>query len=273
MQLKELCHLLDMPKEVQEKVVKYGNEIDFKKINSEITKMNNPNSWDKEREELTGFLTPDETGLKMLTCQLHAVCNTYERYKDMGISDEIFIQTMKFFSRFLYRYHEIHGEYKYVWAWWAVRQISMQEFRIGELEYEMIIQDNKKVISIHIPSDIHLTSSNLRKSYQDARNFFAKFYPAYANAEMICGTWMLAPELKNLLPEGSRILQFQKSFVITSQDDNSSGILDWVYGSKDIPFKNLPEDTSLQRKLKKYLLDGGKVEWTNGTLVSNPFCG
>lgn len=207
----------------------------------------------------------------MLTCQLYAACNTYEKYKDMGVLDEIFIETMKFFSRFLYYYNEIYGEYRYVWGWWAVRLISMQEFRIGELEYEMMIQDNKKLISIHIPSDANMASVNLRKSYLEARGFFEKYYPEFAKVDMVCGSWLLAPALKKLLPDSSKIIQFQHSFELTSQEDDSLGFLDWVYGRRDIPFENLPEETSLQRKLKHYIQNGGKVEWANGTLIQNPF--
>jgi len=271
MQISELCNLIDVPKAVQDMIVRYENEIDFTNIEAEMTQMNTPEAWEKAIEGLTEFLAPDEKGLRLLTCQLHAACNTYEKYKDMGISEDIFIETMKFFSRFLYCYKKIYGEYKYVWGWWAVRQISMQEFRIGDLEYEMTIQDDKKLISIHIPSDAHMATSNLRKSYLDARNFFEKYYPDFAKADMICGSWLLAPALKKLLPDNSRIIQFQNSFVLTSQENDSPGFLDWIYGRRDIPFENLPEETSLQRKLKHYLLNGGKVEWANGTLIPNPF--
>ena len=271
MKINELCNMIDMPEVVREKLIKHENEIDFAGIETEITKMNNVDTWEEEREKLTAFLAPDENGLKMLTCQLHEVCNRYKEYKDMGISDDIFIDTMKFFSRFLYAYNKIFGEYQYVWAWWAVRQITMQEFRIGELEYEMMVQNDKKVIGVHIPSDANMESVNLKKSYLDARDFFGKFYPDYADADMICGSWLLAPALKKLLPEDSRIIQFQKSFVLTSQEADSPGILDWVYGRRDIPFADLPEETSLQRKLKQYLINGGKVEWANGTLAADPF--
>lgn len=34
--------------------------------------MNDPALWDKALEELTKYLTPDEDGLRMLTCQLNA---------------------------------------------------------------------------------------------------------------------------------------------------------------------------------------------------------
>lgn len=271
MQIRELCNLIDIPKEVQEKVIKYENEIDFASIGTEMDQMNDPKTWEKAIEGITKYLAPDEYGLKMLTCQLHAACYTYEKYKDKKISDEIFIGTMKFFSRFLYYYNEIYGEYKYVWGWWAVRQISMQEFRIGDLEYEMTIEDNKKRISIHIPSDANIVSSNLRKSYLEARDFFADYYPEFANVDMICGSWLLAPALRTILPGSSKIIQFQNSFQLTSQEEDSLGFLDWVYGRRDIPFENLPEETSLQRKLKNYLKNGGKVEWANGTLISNPF--
>lgn len=271
MQISELCNLIDVPKGVQEKVIKYENEIDFASIENEIFQMNNPENWEKAIEELTKLLAPDEDGLKILTCQLYAACITYEKYRDMGISDDIYIETMKFFSRFLYYYNEIYGEYKYVWGWWAVREISMQEFRIGDLEYEMTIQNNKKLISIHIPSDANMTRSNLRKSYLDARDFFANYYPEFAKVDMICDSWLLAPALKKLLPDSSKIIQFQNSFELTSKEDDSSGFLDWIYGRRDIPFENLPEETSLQRKLKPYLLNGGKVEWASGTLIANPF--
>lgn len=271
MQISELCDLIHIPSEVKEKVIEYEYLLDFANIENEMAQMNDPKTWDKAIEGLTNFLTPDEKGLKMLTCQLHAACNTYMKYKDKGISDEIYIGTMMFFSRFLYYYKEIHGEFKYVWGWWAVRQISMLEFRIGDLEYEMMIQDDKKLISIHIPSDADMTSSNLRKSYLDARDFFVNYYPEFAKVDMICGSWLLAPALKKLLPDCSKIIQFQNSFEITSQEDDSLGFLDWVYGRRDIPYENLPEETSLQRKLKPYLLNGGKVEWTNATLISNPF--
>ena len=271
MQISELCNLIDVPKVVQEKVIKYEKEIYFKSIENEMVQMNDPATWEKALEGLTKYIAPDEDGLKMLTCQLYAACNKYGKYKDLGISDEIYVGTMKFFSRFLYSYNEIYGEYKYVWGWWAVRQISMQEFRISDLEYEMTMQEGKKLISIHIPSDANMTSSNLRKSYLDARDFFADYYPEFAKADMICGSWLLAPALKKFLPDSSKIIQFQNSFKLTNQEDDSLGFLDWIYGRRDILFENLPEETSLQRKLKPYLLNGGKVEWANGTLISNPF--
>jgi hypothetical protein len=43
-------------------------------------------------------------------------------------------------------------------------------------------------------------------------------------------------------------------------------VLDWVYPGANPHIPSLPERTSLQRKMKKFLLDGGKVGWAKGII-------
>ena len=271
MKITDLCKLLEIPEEVIEKVSECEKLIDFKGLDQELEQMKHPESWEAALERLKGLLGSDEDGMKILTCQLYCVCDTYDQYEDLGIAKEIFIDTMKFFTRFLIDYKERHGEYRYVWAWWAVRQISMVEFRIGELEYEMRIKDDRHLIDIHIPADADMTTGKLRSSYLAARDFFDHYYPDYAGVAMVCNSWLLAPSLKKVLPESSRILQFQSNFTIEQVEEDSLGFMDWVYGSRDIPVEELPEKTSLQKNLKLHLRNNGKIEWTSGTLVSDPF--
>ncbi len=33
----------------------------------------------------------------------------------------------------------------------------------------------------------------------------------------------------------------------------------WIFKKADIPVENLPEDTTLQRNVKKYLMAGGQI--------------
>jgi hypothetical protein len=268
----ELCNLLGIQAVVQEKLLEREKSIDFKSIAQELEQMKHPECWEGALERLKGILGADGDGMKILTCQLQCVCDTYAKYEELGISKEIFIATMKFFPRFLQDHKDRHGSYQYVWAWWVVRQISMVEYRIGELEYEMRIEKGRHLIDIHIPADADMTIDKLRNSYLEALDFFEKYYPDYKGADMVCNSWLLAPALKYVLPENSKILQFQKSFDIDHVDLDSLGFMDWVYGSKDIPLEELPEDTSLQRNLKPYLRNNGKIGWASGKLISNPFC-
>jgi hypothetical protein len=271
MNLIELCYMLEIPEEVSNRLIDCEKAIDFKVIKHEMEQMKHPEGWEDALAGLKNLLGTDEDGMKILTCQMRCVCDTYAKYEELGISKEIFIATMKFFPRFLQEHKDRHGSYRYVWAWWAVRQISMVEYRIGELEYEMRIEKDRHLIDIHIPADADMTQSKLRQSYLEALEFFKKYYPEYIEADMVCSSWLLAPSLKNVLSENSKILQFQKAFEIVNMEKDSLGFMDWVYGSKDIPVEELPENTRLQRNLKPYLRNKGKIEWTTGKLIANPF--
>lgn len=203
MNIIELCYLLEIQKEVQEKLIEYEKSIDFISIEQEIEQMKHPKSWEGALERLKCVLGSDEDGIKILTCQLKCACDTYVKYEELGIPKEIFIATMKFFPRFLQDHMDRHGSYRYVWAWWAVRQISMVEYRIGELEYEMRIEKGRRIIDIHIPADADMAINKLRDSYLDALNFFKKFYPDFKEADMVCTSWLFAPSLKHVLPDNS----------------------------------------------------------------------
>lgn len=49
-------------------------------------------------------------------------------------------------------------------------------------------------------------------------------------------------------------------------EEDSLGFMDWIYGSKDIPIEELPEKTLLQKNVKEFLKQGGKIGWTSGEL-------
>jgi hypothetical protein len=271
MNIIEICKMLDIQSEVVEKLLDCEKHIDFKSMEQDIEEMRHPECWEGALERLKHLLGDDEDGMKILACQLRCACDVYDKYEEIGIPKEIFIATMKFFTRFLQDYKDRHGSYRYVWGWWAVHQLSMVEYRIGELEYEMRMENSRPLIDIHIPADADMSLDKLRKSYLEAVSFFERFYPEFIKADMVCSSWLLAPALKNVLPESSRIMRFQKSFEVQKVEEDSLAFMDWVYGTRDIPLEKLPEDTSLQRKLKPYLLNNGKVEWASGKLISNPF--
>lgn len=272
MKIIELCNLLEIQSEVKEKLIECEKHIDFKCITQEIEQMKHPECWEGALERLKCLLGNDEDGMKILTCQLRCVCDIYAKYEELGISKRTFIATMKFFPRFLQDYKDRHGSYRYVWAWWAVRQISMVEYRIGELEYEMRIENGRHLIDIHIPADADMEIGKLRNSYQEALVFFEKYYPDFEGADMVCYSWLLAPSLKYVLPENSKILQFQKSFIIERIEEDNLGFMDWIYGNRSIPVEELPEDTTLQKNLKPYLRNNGIIGVASGKLISNPFC-
>ena len=98
-----------------------------------------------------------------------------------------------------------------------------------------------------------------RNLYTRPGKFFERYYPNYRQAPYTCESWLLSPALKDLLPPNSRILNFQALFEVDKVHWESDAVLEWVFQKRGNSLEELPEDTSLQRKMKAYLLDGGKV--------------
>lgn len=173
---------------------------------------------------------------------------------------------MKFLSRFLADDLKKTGSVVFRWGWWFPRQLSMREFRIGALEYEMTGSDGTPKIFLHIPSDADLSEGSVSDSLRRSALFFAEYFPRYAAAERMCESWMLSPVLQRLLPADSRILAFQRRFRTLKTDEASKAALEWIYPDPSLPYDELPETTSLRRNAKKLLLAGGTIGWTLGVL-------
>lgn len=266
MTLSEICKGISLQPALCETVLDFAKGYDFTEAEKltdnyfDFSKLNDVTSG------LKGLLGEDKGNVKFLASVLNAACKTYEKYKEKGISDEIFFDTMKCFTRFSGECLEKTGVLAFDREWWTGRQVGMHLFRIGLLEFDMKYGDDP-YIGVHIPSDSVLEYESLKASFASAREFFAKYFPEYGKCEIRCSTWLFAPEVRERLSETSRIRMFGDFFELTPTETKSNSFTIWLFGVEDNgSYENLKEETSLQRSMKKFLLDGGKITVTNGVL-------
>jgi hypothetical protein len=267
MTLERLCGILELPKEASDAVIMYKKS-HTSVLDSLLAEIDGELD-DRTIEDLQKKIGEDPHGFFILAVLLSCACKTYESYREKEIPETVFVQTMKFCTRFIEEHKRIHGEYGFTWAWWFPRQLMMREFRVGELEFEFVCGDEEKAVFIHIPGDANMEEQHIRASLWAYRRFLEKYYPDWLDAEWYCESWLLSPALEQLLPENSNILKFQRLFYVESVDEESTAVLDWVYPGEKTDFANLSERTSLQKNMKKYLLKGGKVGWTKGRIKKN----
>ena len=254
MELLELCEKIGLPGVVTARV------LSVPAVPEEILcQLRTPELWPLGRAALNAHLKPDGDGLKELAGHLQCALKTWELCKKRGISEEIYVETMKCFTRFVTEHLESYGRYGFDRGFWTVRQLSGVLFRIGELEYET--RDDG--IHLHIPSDAVLERPRLRSSWEAARAMLGE-------ADMVCHSWLLSPDLPGLLEESSRILAFQRNFHIFDPEPEDS-VRQWVFKNPNLSDEALPEDTSLQRRLKAFLLAGNTFHAAHGRLREEPF--
>ncbi len=167
---------------------------------------------------------------------------------------------MRCFTRFIEECRKKNGRMFFDRGWWTYRQISMNLFRIGELEYQFKEHDGENVIALHIPSDADLSEEAVDESMRQAAIFFRTYYEEYKYKKYTCNSWLMSPALRPLLPERSNILSFQERFDIVQEDREDQEYIEWLFQVPvDTDHRELPADSSLQKKVKELLLSGGAI--------------
>ena len=217
-------------------------------------------------------LKKEESGLWFLWLYSNMACIVYERYMEEGISEVVFwdtFQDIRFWCENTEREFGTLGLAVYEWFF---RHIDMVLFRFGRLHFEAMmmeetvidkknVEESKKtgmvciekgtqVINIHIAQGEPLTWEACEKSIDMAKEFWGE------DKTYVCHSWLLYPGLDEVLSETSNIREFRKHFKVL-QIDYKEREAEWrVFGKVLKNVVEYPEETSLQRRVKEYLLSG-----------------
>ena len=266
MNLSTLCDQIALHPEMKARVLSFAKDFDFAVVDAYQEGYWDYGNMSEALAQTKAVLGADTDGVKILACMLKAAADTHDVYREKGISDEIYFDTMRCFSRFVQETLEMKGALCFDRAYWTPRQVGCHLFRIGALEYEIKPRESDRVISIHIPSDADFSPSAVGRSLADAKRFFAVYDPTLSDAEYQCHSWLLDEQLKTMLRADSKIVQFQNRFEIYDAGEAGSAFLRWVYCTDSSDYAALPEDTSLQINMKKHLLAGGVIRNSHGRI-------
>lgn len=264
MELQELYHLIDLQPEMVQKLESVRESIplgiDIESIEPYLEQLMDIESAAQSYDYLKKLFQDDQDHLKMLYCQLECARRVFARYQEKHIPKDIYVDTMRCFTRFIEECKKKNGRMFFDRGWWTYRQTSMNIFRIGELEYQFDEHKGENVIGLHIPSDADLSKEAVDRSLEQAEIFFRTYYSDFEYEKYTCESWLLSPALKLLLPPKSNILSFQDRFNIIQEDKEDKEYIEWLFQVPlHTPYKDLPEVTSLQKKGKELLLNGGAI--------------
>lgn len=163
-----------------------------------------------------------------------------------------------------------------IWGSFFIRGSIIQ---VGRLQYEVGVGNFNRLkryfngedhtyVYIHIPKGDKLDDNDVSESLSKARECVRKYYPEYDNVVYFTETWLLSPEVKEILPANSNIIKFQNRFEIVSYGEDTKNFLTFVFNEvlNSHEYKDLAEKTMLQRGLKKMLLDGKELHSGLGIL-------
>lgn len=274
MNIIELCKCIELDSATSRTVSEFedNSEIQqivphFKQLISGLTAAETASNVQSELEKNLSesrFSEINKNGIFMLYIHLKAACLSFEKYTEKDISFEIFKDTMKCFSRFVSEHVESFNKIGFDRAFWTYRQLSLQLFRIGELEYEIISPEES---AIHIPSDADISLDKCRASFERYGKFLEKTFKMHPSRFSL-DSWLISPALDGLLEPSSKIIAFKNCFELEEWNKDSADYKQWIFGKENISIEEMPEKTSLQRKSKALLKSGGKIGTAKGYLKS-----
>ncbi len=208
-----------------------------------------------------------EDGKKNFLYFLYFCEATEKIYKEKGIDESILMDTLSDFPRWLDIWSELKGEMYLGELDWLSYHLGAKLFKLGRLQfcfsnrYEFPgigVKKGDAVVDTHIPAAGHLDTEECQKSFDFAREFFAKYFPEKEWKVFTCHSWLLGEDLKELLNENSNILKFQKFFTIDSQHETDA-ILSYTFHWKiqREELSKIDATSSFAKKVKEKALNGG----------------
>lgn len=129
--------------------------------------------------------------------------------------------------------------------------------RFSGFEFERSSYNDRPAIGVHIPPDTDISEKKSVAAFRDALEFYGKHYPEDNMSGLVCKSWLLNPEIEVLLGKKTTISRFGDLFERSFISNNDGGVYRFIFGrgTPDHPEK-FCENTSLQKAVKKYILDG-----------------
>lgn len=218
------------------------------------------------------LITDMEAGLLPLAIIAHLTSYALEVNGARGIPREQTIETLRDVNVWLDGYYEQEGVRAFCEYCWLRRHFTGTLFTIGRLQFCLeenvgLAPEGKMVIDTHIPRGGKLTQEECLKSFAMAEEFFDKYFPGHDAKYFYCHSWLLSKDLEAVCGEGSNVLNFSHMWNYHAcEPDYSAQAVRHVFGINYVrdDIDQFPENTSLQRKVKAYLLDGNDINIGSG---------
>ena len=102
---------------------------------------------------------------------------------------------------------------------WLVCVWSGAYFWLGRLAFNLTRLDGRWVIDTHIPESGPLTPESVDDSFARAREVFGTHFADLPAEELHCRSWLLDPQLAEVLPGESNMVRFQRRWELYGDAD------------------------------------------------------
>lgn len=132
--------------------------------------------------------------------------------------------------------------------------------------WQQILKPNDFVVTIHIPGSDKLLQKTMEESFIDAVPILKKAFKDYAPKKLVCTSWLLSPQLSDILDSKSNILRFQSYFDRIGWYEHENAIYEHIFHTSKCPLEKLVPKNRFQESILRMYHEGQKLHTGFGIL-------
>lgn len=205
--------------------------------------------------------------------------------QSLGIPDKITQFTVADLGRNMRVHRKREGIGGLGTMWWLGLHFCGIIYQLGRLQFErrlagkeiaLSMQANginadasTPVLSIHIPDYMGpMDRDACSESISLAVEFYNQYFPNWPVHYGQCHSWLLDPQLKEILKPTSNIVHFQDRFVLSDEiSESSESVMQFVFGKHVRDIDEITAQSSLERGIITHLRSGREWNAHNGWFV------
>lgn len=140
--------------------------------------------------------------------------------------------------------------------------VKPEKIELLKSKWEKYIQPNDLTVGIHIPDGGGLTPELVSQSFEEMKKFLETYFPDYPYKAFQCKSWLMDYQLIKLLGEQTNISRFISRFTPLTCKSAGKDVFNFIFlknNTDNIIIEDLPENTSLERKIKQHYLEGKAI--------------
>lgn len=134
-------------------------------------------------------------------------------------------------------------------------------------QWAYALQPGQFVLSAHLPKGMDISKANVDEAFSTVKEIANQWYPDYEITALYCGSWLLDPALADILGADSKIAAYGARFARYPLLSAGQEVFSFVFPPNVTELDALPENTRLERGLKKLYLNGGYIHAFAGIIL------
>lgn len=137
--------------------------------------------------------------------------------------------------------------------------------------FTRVIQNGDPYVTIHIPGNDPLTKESVLDSIQTATPILKKVFKKYNPKHFMCTSWLISPQLDNVLKPTSNIKAFGDMFDKSLGEEAPNALYEHIFKCHVCPINELKAQNDFQKNILS-LYEKGEVLCNGIGILKKEFC-